>query len=87
MELENWEHESERYKLTTLATDILVYTLKPGKENGEPPHMLCVKCYNERKKSILQRKLKSMAGVTYICHTCKSEILDHSQSAPLQDWE
>ena len=48
-------------------------------------HWICAKCYNERKKSILQRKLKSMAGVNYICHTCKSEILDHSQSVPFDN--
>jgi hypothetical protein len=79
VELENWNHESERYQLTSLASDILVYTVKPGKENGEPPHKLCARCYNERKKSILQRKDKSMSGTTFICHTCNSEILDHSQ--------
>jgi len=79
VKLENWNHESERYKLTELATDILIYTVKPGKENGEPPHKLCAKCYNDHKKSILQRKDKSMSGTTYVCHTCTSEILDHSQ--------
>jgi len=86
-EFEKWSEIEHQYELKEIASGIFVYVYKKSEVNREPMHWLCAKCYNEQKKSILQRKVKSMAGAIYICHTCKSEILDHSQSAPLQDWE
>jgi len=55
MKLEDWKRESERYQLTMLAVDVPVFTLKPGKENGEPPHKLCANCYSKRQKGYLQQ--------------------------------
>lgn len=79
-DIEDWQKEATRYELKALASGVYVYTIKETAKSSEPVHYLCAKCYQERKKSILQRISKTMMGVTYICHTCKSAILDHSQS-------
>lgn len=82
MEFEKWSETEKQYELKELASGVLAYALKQTDESSNPFHLLCAKCYNDRKKSILQRVSKTMAGVKYICHTCKSEILDHSQETP-----
>lgn len=81
-EIENWRQEASSYELTQIASGVYTYTKKKTIESSEPVHYLCAKCYNDQRKSILQRVNKTMAGVKYICHTCKSEFLDHSQSSP-----
>jgi len=79
-EIEDWRIEAASYKLTEVASGVYVYAKEKTTTSSEPYHYLCAKCYNDRKKSILQRISKTMMGIEYICHTCKSEILDHSQS-------
>jgi hypothetical protein len=51
--LEAWESEKERYQLEQLPPGILIYSLKPGMENGEPSHKICADCYNQGVKSYL----------------------------------
>lgn len=79
-EIEDWNKEAASYELKEIASGVYVYAIKPNSSVASPPHNLCAKCFQERKKSILQRVKKSMVGVTYACHSCKSEILDHSKS-------
>jgi len=79
MGLGNWDRDSERYQLQAIAPGVNVFCVKPGMDEGEPPHYLCTKCYNERKKSYLQRFGHSYEGISYRCDTCKSEIIDHSK--------
>jgi hypothetical protein len=55
---ERWEQESQRYQLHQLEPGILVYALKPEHAATQPPHWLCAACYNDRKKSVLQRESK-----------------------------
>jgi len=86
LEFENWTETERQYELKEIATGIFVYTYKKSKNLTEPMHWLCAKCYNERAKSILQRIKKTMAGVAYACHNCKSEILDHSKAEPPQNY-
>lgn len=80
MKLEDWKRESERYQLTMLAVDVPVFTLKPGKENGEPPHKLCANCYSKRQKGYLQQTDFDPRGTHYKCINCGSEINDHSKT-------
>ena len=55
---ERWEQESQRYHLHQPAPGLFVYTLKPEHAAGQPPHWICAVCYEERKKSVLQRAHK-----------------------------
>jgi hypothetical protein len=52
----------------------MLYALKEGMEQGEPPHQLCTECYSRGKKSLLQREVRTpgMARVE-VCHSCGSE--------------
>ena len=52
---EQWKEESQRYQLHELKPGILVYVLKPEHAAAEPKHWLCAGCYNNGKKSILQK--------------------------------
>ena len=82
-EFEKWSEIERQYELKEIASGVFVYTYKQSDVNREPMHWLCAKCYNERKKSILQRTRHVIAGIFYICHTCNSEINDHSKETPL----
>ncbi len=86
-ELENWQRESERYQLFMLAPDVPVFTIRPGKENGEPPHKLCATCYNKRQKSYLYRSGMAYDGTHYKCNTCDKEIIDDTHKLELPDDE
>ena len=78
-DIEDWQKESIRYELKELASGVYVYGIKEAAKSSEPDHYLCAKCYNERKKAIIQRVLHSYDGMHYICHTCSSEIIDYSK--------
>lgn len=56
VQLKDWDGEKQRYQLNTIDSGAVAYTLKPGMENGEPPHWLCANCFNRRHKSFLQFK-------------------------------
>ena len=78
VEFENWKTEAERYQLHEIRAGTFVYALKPGMENGEPPHHLCSNCYQQRRKSILQgfRKVHGMTTTDILkCQACSSEII------------
>ena len=78
VELEHWKSESERYQLSVLAPDVPIFTIKPGKENGEPPHKLCTNCYNKRQKGYLYQSDFDQNGTHYKCGTCDKTIIDYS---------
>ncbi|HKB59493.1 MAG TPA: hypothetical protein VKC56_05535 [Gallionellaceae bacterium] len=82
MESENWDREIERYQLQPIGQGVFAFALKPGMENGEPPHLLCAKCVNDGKKSILQTRLADEFGRIYVCHTCGSELRVDSGRSP-----
>lgn len=74
VQLKDWDREAERYQLTALAADVMVYALKPGMEQGEPPHYLCTQCFAEKKKLILQRISTPQESPVYRCPQCKNEL-------------
>lgn len=82
-EIEDWRQEASSYELTEIASGVYVYMKKKAVDSSEPVHYLCANCYNDRKKSILQRTRQSHGGMHYICHFCSSEIIDHSKAIPI----
>jgi hypothetical protein len=78
--LEAWDMEKKRYQLAEVAPGLTAYSLKPGMENGEPPHQICASCYNKGHKSPLQVETRypGMAEVL-VCHDCGSELYVHGQ--------
>ncbi len=74
-QLEAWDADKERYKLTDLGVGLLAYALKEGMENGEPPHYLCTQCYNDKIKSILQTETRYPGRCHVLaCHRCGSDL-------------
>ncbi len=71
---ESFGHEAERYALHELTSGFYVYALKPGMEQGEPPHYLCANCFAKHQKSIIQRT-DMVEGYLYICHNCGSKTM------------
>ena len=51
---ENWDKDAGRYKLADHGSSSYSYSLIPELSNGEPHHLLCANCFQQRKKSILQ---------------------------------
>ncbi len=78
MRLEDWAAEKQRYVMKGVGYggSVIVYELKPGMENGEPPHSICANCYQGGEKSILQPETR-FPGRTQVsvCHRCGSEII------------
>lgn len=81
--MEEWGREEARYHLCELAPGVFAYALNPEAGTAEPAHLLCANCYQQRLKSILQRKPATLAGTPHVCHRCHAEILDHSTPAEL----
>ncbi len=71
-EFENWDAEKQRYELKDYGGGTFAYAIKPGMENGEPPHRLCEKCYQERKKSILHFIDHRDGQDRYRCYGCNT---------------
>lgn len=74
-----WEVEKQKYALKSLKetadSAIYVYTSKEGINDGEPEHYICVKCYQDGYKSILQSEIRNPGrSRVSVCHRCKSEI-------------
>ena len=51
---QHWESEVARYLLHDVGNGAFVFALKAGGAAGQPPHWLCVACFHERTKSLLQ---------------------------------
>lgn len=64
-EREERERDFARYEMTTTAGADVVYRLKTGRENGEPPHHICPACKLQAKKSLLQPR-----GTQLHCFEC-----------------
>lgn len=73
-QVHNWEAEKGRYQLTETITGTLVYALKPECANGDPNHRLCVKCFNEDRKSVLQVVNRHSGGEIVQCPHCKVKL-------------
>lgn len=67
---ERWEQEKARYSLTETEFGTLIYALKPEATNGEPGHALCVKCFNDGTKSVLQR----FNSIYLNCQRCDTKL-------------
>jgi hypothetical protein len=82
-DLEAWEATKQRYELKKTRSGGIAWFLKTEAEGTEIPHQICTKCYEERKRGILQPKPQPSSAAagflgsapTLICLTCKSEIL------------
>lgn len=74
-DIENKNSDRNRYKLTEFPTGRFAYVLDEENGNGEPVHKLCVKCWEDGQKSVLQVKYKHSGGESVYCPRCKDSLL------------
>lgn len=72
--LQSFEAYRERYKLQALGDDALVYVQKDSSDSGDPPHRLCVACFNKGTPSILQFERYLGRDRILVCSVCDSRI-------------
>ena len=67
---EKWETEKEESELKEIFARTFAYSIKESARGSRPPHLICASCYEDRKKSILQRA----DAAHLICPVCKTRI-------------
>lgn len=76
--LRAWDEERPNYALQEVAPGAFAYVHKPLHEvAGQPAasaHWLCCRCYDERRKSILQFARHEGGCRVYVCHCCQASI-------------
>jgi len=76
-DLKAWGTEREKYKLKDLRSGVFAYALKEEAGAAEPAHLLCSNCYQDWRKSILQKEGRGIvdgAVEMLVCLRCGSEI-------------
>ena len=72
---DEWNAEKQRYTLRDFGEETFAYVLKSEASGGEPPHKLCVNCFHQRHKAVLQRQGRKLNGQDiYICPQCSKEV-------------
>jgi len=75
----DWKSETvPNYSLHEIASGVFVYVFDPVEKSKEPRHYLCPYCFDEQRKSILQRTGRDMSGVHMNCHKCGADFIDHT---------
>ena len=70
----DWNKIKENYKLTNpWDGPAQVYGVKESCV-GEVPHWICTKCFEDKRRSILQPQENIGSRILMICATCKAEI-------------
>jgi hypothetical protein len=75
-----WDSEAARYDLKEIVSGIFVYVLKDDHAAGDPVHWLCPNCFQEGKKSILQKP--RVDYLNHHCHRCQFDIVTKPVSFP-----
>lgn len=86
--LNNWDLESQRYKLTDFGGNTFAYLLKKETADGEPIHKICPTCYQKKQKSILQTRGTSVSSQEIcFCAACSNEFFLGAKTDPNEELE
>jgi len=80
--LARWGEERKRYRLVRPFDGAVVYGLRASMADGDPPHWICTKCYEDGRKVILNPKENPKGSSLLSCPTCKAEIVTPWRNAP-----
>jgi DNA-directed RNA polymerase subunit M/transcription elongation factor TFIIS len=81
---EDWKRIAARYDLKDYGGSTFAYELNANLDHQEPIHRACPKCFENRKRSILQFSFKDQSQRDhYKCHGCGSEF-EFGVSVPYQ---
>lgn len=73
VESKNWDNERPAYEIKPVGRG-LVYAKKSAQETGVEQVWLCVNCFEQKKKSILQASPPLDEFSYYICPQCKTKV-------------
>jgi hypothetical protein len=82
VQLETWEAEKKRYKLTDLGDGTFAYALKASMTDGEAAHYLCTGCYHQSKKAILSHTQTPGGAHLLSCPQCGTKTMAHRYTPP-----
>lgn len=76
-DLKAWDAKAEEYYLKQIDVGALAYVRKPEVRGSEPVTLLCVNCFEQKRRSFLQARGRSTDREHEIlgCPHCKAEIL------------
>jgi Zn finger protein HypA/HybF involved in hydrogenase expression len=75
-----WDTDKQRYELKNWGQGAFACVLKVDATPPEPPHALCVTCYDNGKKSILQFNGQvRIPEMAWHCPSCKAKVMAHSR--------
>lgn len=74
-ELKAWDSEKKKYELKELASGNFAYALKEAESKGGPVHYICPHCYEEGKKSLLQKNDMGSNGEVLQCFACDTYVV------------
>ena len=81
--IKKWEEEKKRYALVSPWRSFSTFALKKECSLSEPPHLICQKCYEDGRKSILNpKKERDNQRFHLYCPVCKSEIHNIQPALP-----
>jgi hypothetical protein len=79
---ETWNTEKNHYEMKALRAGVYAYMLKRSERSIQPPHWVCINCYNNGKISPFQWTAHSAQGhrvFQYSDPRCKAEIAAGSE--------
>ncbi len=74
LSFERWDDTAALYSLKKLKLGAYVYAPNESNKTAEPMHWICAKCYQDRKKSILQFYWDIGKGSYALCPECKNRF-------------
>jgi DNA-directed RNA polymerase subunit RPC12/RpoP len=73
-DLKSWEDEKRRYKMTSLAPNVIAFAERQDVNDRSPAHYLCANCFAAGRKSFFQQTIRGNRLDRYKCNSCGEEI-------------
>ncbi|MCP3402829.1 hypothetical protein [Bradyrhizobium sp. CCGB20] len=72
--LKKWDADKSRYELKNLGVGAFAYVPKPNSDIASPEHWLCVKCFDDGKRGVVQDQGRTpdKQRSIYACLNCKN---------------
>jgi hypothetical protein len=82
--LKKWDADKSKYDLTNLGTGAFAYVPKPESDIAKPEHWLCVKCFDDGKRGVVQNQGRTpdKQRSIYTCPNCKNTFQVHWSNHP-----
>ena len=83
VQLKDWNVNKQNYELKSIGGTSFAFMMKELVQTSEPKHWLCQPCFENAKKSVLQRKEQSARrGWYWACNGCGTDILVMEGATP-----